>query len=173
MNQPVREVVAILCAIITFALALVVVGQLAFVLLGFSKGTSYAALVTAVVLSATLVAWWFTRRRLHLPSLSHRAVLVIVAAYGITWALGAPRVHTDLAAAEIAQYKKLKAKGDGRVWDSHPYIQFFVTIPIAPAILLTYHEYQIAGLWGGGEWVLDAWYVMGTRRLIGMGTWIS
>jgi hypothetical protein len=97
---------------------------------------------------------------------------VILGLFAVTWAFGAPKVQTDLAAAEIATYKQLKAENN-RVWEVHPRIEFVVSLPIAPAILLTYHEYQLAGLYGEGRWDVHFWYGVGTIQLAGTGTWIS
>jgi len=173
MKRAAREFIALFAASLSGIVVLFLVGAVGYQLISRLDLALYAALTAAALVAASLAAWWFTRRKLSLPRLSTRTLKFLASAYAITWTLGGPQVHTDLAASEIAQYKRLKAEGDNRVWDSHPKIQFYVSFPVAPAVMLTYHEYQIAGLWGEGAWELRAWYFLGTRRIIGMGTWIS
>ena len=84
-----------------------------------------------------------------------------------------PTVHTDLAAVEIAQYKQLRDEVGSRVRADHPYISFLASLPVAPAFVLTYHEYQLAGLYGEGSWQLHIWYIVGTRKLFGVPLWMS
>lgn len=174
MGRTARELGAVFAAACTVVLVLFVVGLVGYEIVGRLLGPLLYSTVTAAALAVASVAvWWLIRRRFRLPAFSGATTIALFVAYGVTWALGAPAVHTVLAASEVAQYKKLKAEGDGRVWDAHPNIQFFVSLPVAPALILTYHEYQISGLWGEGAWELHAWYFSGTQKLARMGTWIS
>jgi hypothetical protein len=173
MRRTVRELGAILTATIAGVVVLVVIGGFGYLVIGRASVPFYAGVTAAAIVVAGGAAWMRTRRWLGLPALSRRVVECVLVAYALTWALGTPSVHTQLAQKEIAIYKRLKAEGDSRVWDAHPRIEFFVSIPIAPAVILSYHEYQVAGLWGEGRWDLHTWYILGTEPIIGMGTWIS
>lgn len=80
------------------------------------------AVISAVAMVVAFIfVWSFLRRRLALAllHLSRRATLALVVSYAVTWTLGARMSHTNLAAAEIARYKRLKAQSDGRVRDVH------------------------------------------------------
>jgi hypothetical protein len=173
MNRPIREAGALLAAAMAGIIALIAAGMFGFMIISRVSVGLYAAITAAAVVAAGAGAWLWSRTRFGLPKLSRSAVLALGAAYFVTWALGVPSVHTQLAEQEIAIYKRLKAEGDRRVWDVHPRIQFFVSFPVAPAIVLTYHEYSAAGLWGEGRWDLHAWYVFGIEPLVGIRTWIS
>jgi hypothetical protein len=130
-------------------------------------------IVTIVVsYGGSLLCFMFLRRKLRLPRVSRLVLVILGTLYGVTWAFGVPQLHSDLTTSEVNEYKRLKAEGN-RVWESHPYIRFFVSIPIAPGIILSYHEYQLAGLYGEGTWDVHAWYGAGTRRLFGVGAWVS
>jgi hypothetical protein len=100
------------------------------------------------------------------------AVVVVLVLYLITWTLGVPRVLTDFTSAEVAEYKRDKAE-DNRVWEVHPVIRFLVAFPVAPALVLTYHEYQVAGLDGAGSWELSLWYGASSRSLWRYSLWVS
>jgi hypothetical protein len=133
-----------------------------------------AGTTVALIVFGFAITWRLARRKLGLSPflLTSPVWITLMVLFGVTWACGVPMVHSDLTSTEIAQYKKLKAE-DNRSWDAHPYIKFFVSIPVAPGVIMTYHEYQLAGLYGEGTWDFHAWYGTGTYRLFGVGTWIS
>lgn len=174
MNDVLRKLLALLAAgavaVVAFAASLAL--HLGFMIVDhpvIPTGVTLVALVASFVLTLR-----FVRRRLSLNtwSLSSPTALVVLGLFLVTWAFGAPKVQTDLAAEEIATYKQLKERKD-RVWEAHPRIRFVVSVPIAPAVLLTYHEYQLAGLYGEGRWDVHFWYGAGTIQLLGITTWIS
>jgi hypothetical protein len=47
------------------------------------------------------------------------------------------------------------------VWDAHPYIGSYGALPILPGVVLSYHEYQLAGHYGCGRFELTVWYGAG------------
>lgn len=154
-------------------IVMILIGGFGYLLVGRVNAALYAAVTASGVIAAGVVSWTRARGWLQLPALGRRVVALLLVAYGVTWAFGVPSVHTELTRSEVAIYKRLRAEGNQRVWDAHPYIRFFVSIPIAPAVILTYHEYQVAGLWGEGRWDVHTWYLIDVSSLIGMGTWIS
>ena len=158
---------------IVAAVVLFLVGEMGYSSLAPMGQTLYSAITAIAVVASAVLTWHFSRARLRLPTISQRAAISIGVIYALTWAFAVPAVTTEMARSEIAIYKRLKAEGDNRVWDAHPRIGFFASFPIAPAIILTYHEYQVAGLWGEGSWDLSAWYGVGVYRIVGMRTWIS
>lgn len=101
------------------------------------------------------------------------AARVLVAAYVMTWAFGAPAAQSHQAAWAVGEYKRLKASGSPLVWDSHPYIQSYAAVPVAPGLLLTYHEYQLDGLYGFGGFDLYLWYGVGVKSLAHLPLWLS
>ena len=177
MNQPLRKLFAVLTAAAISALVFAASLALYGMLWGFLAG-SHPLIPVAVTLGAVVISFvWglrFMRRRLSLNqwSFSSPTAVTIVALLAVTWAFGAPRVQTDLTAEEIGTYKRLKAENN-RVWEEHPRIEFVASLPVAPGVLLTYHEYQLAGLYGEGRWDVHLWYGAGTVQLLGFGTWIS
>jgi hypothetical protein len=176
MNRPTREFlaafVAFLAALIVFRVALEVEGRLLFQV-GLLDRTGAMAIATATVVVAVFsLAYVLARRRLLLPAAGYMAVAVVLVSYLITWSLGVPRVLTDFTSAEVAEYKRDKAE-DNRVWEVHPVIRFLVAFPVAPALVLTYHEYQVAGLDGAGSWELSLWYGASSRSLWRYSLWVS
>ena len=59
------------------------------------------------------------------------------------------------------------------MWESHPYIKTFVSIPIAPFVVMSYHEYQLDGLYGFGGWDIQVWYLTGVKRILILPLWVS
>jgi hypothetical protein len=107
------------------------------------------------------------------PSARKWIIRVAVVAYLFTWIFGVPAVESFLTAREIKEYKRMRDTGAQRVWDAHPYIKFYASFPILPGIIVTHHEFQLAGLYGWGGWDIHLWYVGGVKRLMGVGLWIS
>ena len=176
MNRPTRELVAavaaFLAAIVVFCLALEVEGRFLFQLGLFDQTGAMAIATAGVVVTVFGFAYALARRRFLLPRAGYIAVAVVLVPYLFTWSLGVPRVLTDFTSAEVAEYKRDKAE-DNRVWDVHPVIRFYVAFPVAPGLVLTYHEYQVAGLDGEGSWELSLWYGSSSRSLWHHSLWIS
>ncbi|PYO55252.1 MAG: hypothetical protein DMD83_20655, partial [Candidatus Rokuibacteriota bacterium] len=59
------------------------------------------------------------------------------------------------------------------VWEAHPRIRTYAAIPIAPGLILFYHEYQIDGLYGFGGFELALWYGVGVKSLGALPLWLS
>jgi hypothetical protein len=100
-------------------------------------------------------------------------IVVIAIAYIFTWAFGVPAVQTAANSKAVDLYKYDKAAGDRRVSDAHPRIRTYVAFPIVPGLILSYHEYQVAGLHGWGGWELHLWYLTGVKSICGLTVWIS
>jgi hypothetical protein len=96
-----------------------------------------------------------------------------VAAYILTAVFGAPAVQSDQTTWAVTEYKRLKASGSKRVWDAHPYIRTYAAIPVVPGVILSYHEYQLDGLYGFGGFELTLWYAVGTRPIADFPLWLS
>ena len=139
-------------------------------------------LVTLYVLSclgAAVAATWGTlktlrRRGAYTPlTLVPWAKRVLVGAYLLTWAFGAPAAQSEVTRFAIDEYKRMQASRPDEVFPSHPWINFTAAIPIAPCVVVTYHEYQLAGLYGFGGWGLHIWYGFGARQVFGLPVWLS
>ncbi len=124
----------------------------------------------AFVVARTLARRMFPGARLSWSKQSLRAVAV---AYAITAMFGAPACQTYRSQWAVAEYKRLRAGGDSRVWEIHPRIATYAAIPILPAVVLEYHEYQLAGLYGFGGFELFVWYGSGVKSLGQLPLWLS
>jgi hypothetical protein len=96
----------------------------------------------------------------------------IVAAYFVTWAVGVPAVFTQQHSAAVAAYKEERARNN-RVWETHPRIRTSIAFPVLPGAVVSYHEYQVAGLDGWGGWQVHVWYVVGVKQILERTHWIS
>lgn len=97
----------------------------------------------------------------------------IVAAYMLTAIIGIPATTTQQTTWAVNEYNRLKASGSTRVWDAHPYIRSYIAIPLAPCLILSYHEYQLDGLYGFGGFELTFWYLFGVKSLGSLPLWLS
>ena len=177
MKRLTWEIVAVLggaaAGFIGLLLGTIATSFIHFGALNLDFDTSTSIITAGLIVVLAVVSWRAIRRKVGLTSLSPRIRNALVALYVATWACGVPMALSDLAANEIAEYKRIRAEGDTRVWDSHPRIRFNVAFPVAPCLILTRHEYQLAGLYGWGGWELHAWFIVGTRSIGGMAQWVS
>jgi len=100
-------------------------------------------------------------------------LVLILAGYLVTGVFGSPAAQSSNSMRAVEEFKRLKADKDVRVWSSHPYISTYATLPILPFVVMSYHEYQLSGLYGWGGWDVQLWYVAGVKRLFSLPMWIS
>jgi hypothetical protein len=121
--------------------------------------------------------WWLRRRfQSHLipiPRVPRGLLRVFLAAYLVTAIFGTPAVQTDTSTWAIGEYKRLREAGSPRLWPAHPYIATYLAVPLLPGIIITYHEYQLNGLYGFGGFQVYAWYGLGVRTLGMLPVWLS
>lgn len=98
---------------------------------------------------------------------------LIAVAYAITAIFGSPAVQSQSTRWAVSECKRLKATGSSRVFEQHPYIRTYAAVPIAPGVIVSYHEYQLDGLYGFGGFDLSVWYVVGAKSLGGIPLWLS
>jgi len=167
------------------ALATTFVGLLALgVVVGITAG-GIPRWATPVFLAAVFgvpmgVAFLVARglsRRLFRPSLSLRLPRpvgrALIVGYLVTAIFGVPACQTFRAQWAVAEYKRIHASGDRRVWEAHPYVATYASIPLLPGVVLEYHEYQLSGLYGFGGLELFVWYGAGVKSLGQLPLWLS
>jgi hypothetical protein len=136
----------------------------------------YVTLQIGLPILAGVLMWQLLSRRdpISLPSTRWRGWgRGIVAAYAVTAIFGAPAVQSESTRRSVSEYKRLKATGSVRVWDSHPYLRTYASVPIVPGVLVTYHEYQLDGLYGFGGFEVSVWYVAGVLSVAAIPVWLS
>jgi len=158
--------------LLMFVLALTAFGLLEIVPVSMGRAIIPVFLLVAVgaplLVAATIFrllkrkGWFSWLAAVRRPRWFERALIV---AYVLTVAFGLPAVQTHTNVWAVAEYKRLKASGDSRVWESHPYIATYLAVPVLPGLVLAYHEYQLDGLYGFGGFQLFAWYGVGVREL--------
>ena len=180
MGTVVREILAVVIGLLVAVVVFVVV-QFASALLLFGSVDRELGTVIFILCSigipaaAGLFSWRKIRSRFGGagPLIRSRTLRwIIVTSYLLTWMLGVPAVHSSLVSFEISEYKRMRAENN-RVWDAHPRIEFSFDIPVLPFVILSYHEYQLAGLYGWGGWGLHFWSGVGATRIGRMGLWVS
>jgi hypothetical protein len=140
----------------------------------------YVLIQLGVPSALAMLAWgtlrrrWGGRRPTAVPSRWKRAAAWGLAiGYASTAVFGVPAVQSDQTAWAVAEYKRVKERSPQRVFEQHPYIRSFAALPAAPGVVLSYHEYQLDGLYGLGAFELSVWYGVGTRSLGCLPLWIS
>ncbi len=48
-----------------------------------------------------------------------------------------------------------------------------MAVPVAPLLIVNYHEYVIDGLYGFGGFELTLWYVFGVKSVVAVPLWVS
>ncbi len=97
----------------------------------------------------------------------------VVAGYALTTVVGIPAAQSDRDAWAVQEYKRIHASGSARMWEAHPYIRTYVAIPLLPCVILSYHEYQLDGLYGLGAFEVAVWYGVGVSQAEVWPLWIS
>jgi hypothetical protein len=105
--------------------------------------------------------------------LSRTVVAVLLVGYVFTAVLGVPAIQSQNSTWAMDEYQKLNAGHRSDVWTAHPYFRTYASLPVLPLVVLTYHEYQLAGLYGWGGWDLQVWYGAGVIRLFKQTLWVS
>jgi hypothetical protein len=101
---------------------------------------------------------------------------VLVVSYFLTWVLAVPAVVSHLDHQATDSYKKVLANPKlNQQWDltSYPSSHTWIAFPVAPGLVLTYHEYAIDPLFGAGLVQIHSWFFGEPRELYGVITWIS
>jgi len=81
--------------------------------------------------------------------------------------------------SENAQWAVNKWKGicenpdRGGLHSGFPSMRTYITVPILPFVVVSYHEYHIWSLAGAGGWDIQLWHVTGVKRLGFLATWRS
>jgi len=132
--------------------------------------------VTVPLACGFFAACWIAQLPPSISSLIRKVprsvVIVVFAAYLVTWAFGVPAVLTAEHKTAVDAYKKERARNN-RVWDAHPWIRTAAAFPILPGLVVSFHEYQVAGLDGWGGWQVYVWYWNGVRKVFEQTYWIS
>jgi len=85
---------------------------------------------------------------------------LLLISFVATWALGVPAVVSHLHHEALSTYQALVAKGPPPHFPrkhSYPYINTPLAFPLAPGFVVSYHEYQLAPLYGAGLIQVHFW----------------
>ncbi len=93
--------------------------------------------------------------------------------YTFTTFMGIPEVQNQHTKSAVEEYKRINAGENSHEQKSYPYIKTFVSIPILPFLILSYHEFQLDGLYGWGGWDIHVWYICGSKFIFKLTLWIS
>ena len=93
--------------------------------------------------------------------------------YLLTAFVGIPSIQSHNTKWAVEEYKRINTGENQRVWKTHPYIGTYLAIPILPFIVISYHEYQLDGLYGLGSWDIQLWYFTGVKRITRITLWVS
>jgi hypothetical protein len=100
-------------------------------------------------------------------------VALVALAYLVTWAFGVPSVQSALENEAWQTWKRLEARNHAPELQIYPFIRTYLAFPPLPFLVVTYHEYQVAGLHGWGGWQLHVWIPGHLRSLGSKWAWIS
>jgi hypothetical protein len=148
----------------------------------------------SLLLSQLFVKWYQRRKQIKLIWFPRNKVTISIVAglYVLTAFAGIPSVqsHNSKWAVEeykrintgdqshnskwaVEEYKRINTGDNQRVWESHPYISSYFSVPVLPLVVMSYHEYQLAGVYGWGGWDIQLWYLFGVKRLLRLPFWVS
>ena len=89
----------------------------------------------------------------------------IICLYSITGFIGNPIVQSYNTKLIIDEYKGIISRNSEMIRESYPYLKTYVSFPIAPFVVVSYHEFTIAGLSGWDGWDIQIWYIAGVKRI--------
>jgi len=105
-----------------------------------------------------------------LPSV---VVWTLLVGYVLTWMFGAPAVQSRQNTWAVQTYKEIRDRTPHKNSDLLPQVRTVASFPMIPGVLMTYHEYQVANLYGWGGWEVDLWYVAGVKSIFRLPVWFS
>jgi hypothetical protein len=177
--RAIRKILAVVVGLIAAVFAFLSVNVLP---IGLHRDSELSMIIHIILCVAVpIIVFYFTARIIGwrvnilngLRCLPRWLLVIIVIAYTLTWVFGVPAVQTATNADAVEKYKHEKEYRSQRVWDTHPWIRTSAAFPIFPGLVLSYHEYQVAGLYGWGGWELHVWYLTGVKSIVGLTVWIS
>jgi hypothetical protein len=146
-------------------------------------GTSiYAFIVSAVpllfgfLIARGIVSVYSRKFKLSIKPLLKRKWVtgLLIGAYLVTWAIGGPAVQSANTRWAIEEYTGIRERASQGAWHfREPHVRTYLTYPILPFILISYHEYQIAPVYGLGSWDVYCWFLIDVKRLFTFPIWIS
>lgn len=131
---------------------------------------------TCLISLSRFVKWVRRRWSFRSPNqlLGRRSFYVVSLFYIVTSVAGSPAVQSVNTQWATHEYLRLHDEDHhGTVEVSSPYIHTYMSVPILPLVLASYHEYQLAGVYGWGGWDVQIWYVCGVKRLVRIPCWKS
>jgi hypothetical protein len=148
-----------------------------------NNGTSiYAFIVSAVpllfgfMIARSIASVYSRKLKLSIKPLLKRNWVagLLLGTYLLTWAVGGPAVQNDHTRWAIEEHAGIREKAPQGAWTNRkPYVSTYVIYPVLPFILISYHEYQIAPVYGLGSWDVHCWYITGVKRIFHLPIWIS
>jgi len=141
-----------------------------------SKLLPPVAFAGGLLLGWALFRWYSCRKGIvwEFGPRARIAAWIVLVLYLLTWALGGPMVQSANTRWAMNEWKKACEVPDrGAREDGLPSIHTYVTVPILPFVVVSYHEYRIWRLAGAGGLDIQLWYVTGVKRLDFLVTWRS
>ena len=128
----------------------------------------------AVSLGRRLARRWRPEAALR-PRWHHKtpARWALAVCYGLTLAFGVPFVQSEQVDWAISEYKRGHEGTVLHAGPGLPRIRCFAALPLLPGVILTYHEYQVGGVYGLGTFELYGWYGVGSKSFAQFPLWIS
>jgi hypothetical protein len=134
------------------------------------------AFVGGLIFGACLFRWYGRRKGIvwEFGPRTRIVAWIVLAMYLLTWALGGPMVQTENAQWAVDEWKKICEDPDrGGLHTGFPSMQTYITFPILPFVVVSYHEYRIWRLGAAGGWDIQLWHVTGVKRLYFLPSWRS
>jgi hypothetical protein len=181
-----KTLTLVACTVVGFAvsgIAILLLGSLTEVRPGnVNESLIPLYLLAQVGVPAATAAWIARRLRRRWNPVStataawsrkQRALWALGAAYGLTAVFGVPLVQSDQTQWAISEYKRIHNGSPIRAEEGLPRARCFAAIPVIPGLILTYHEYQVGGVYGLGTFELYGWYGVGSKSIAQLPLWIS
>jgi hypothetical protein len=151
---------ALIAAEVKYYLISASMGVLAAIGLAMSQGRSQASSPVDIVQNA--------RPSNVVRLLRSVGVALVLLAYAVTWAGGAPAVSNKFVRETLRG-----REGSPGCQSTNPRIQTVLSLPIVPGVVLAWQEYQLGGQCGWGGWKLYFWCGGEPTELHSVTRWLS
>ncbi|OGF58645.1 MAG: hypothetical protein A2Y62_20155 [Candidatus Fischerbacteria bacterium RBG_13_37_8] len=136
---------------------------------------TFIPLLTGIKLSLFFSSYYKKKKNLLLEPFwkNKTCAIIVIILFFVTWLIGVPAVYNSQSKWAIEEFNTRINKSKLPAYTIYPTVKTYIAFPVLPFIIVSYHEYVIAPLYGQGGWYIHFWYIKDVVKICEIGLWIS